>query len=240
MPRYSSLLRETRPNVRETTPPKRPGLTVNELYEQLKEMAVVYTIRPGERVNELELAQRFDVSRTPLREALNRLVAESLLHFVPNRGFFARELHRQDIFDLFELRRSIESSAVLLAAERASIKDLRALRKFWKEVMKTKAQTSAAELTIKDEEFHVRLVALAGNNEMVRALYGINARIHFVRWMDLEQRGHDAFAEHLDILDAIEARDIERCRALTESHITWRMEEIARVVDAGVVRLFSR
>ncbi len=79
MARYTSLLRDTGPRVRETVAPKRAGLTVNDLYEQLKQMAVLYTIRPGERVNELELAERFNVSRTPLREALNRLVAESLL-----------------------------------------------------------------------------------------------------------------------------------------------------------------
>ncbi|QYY33800.1 GntR family transcriptional regulator (plasmid) [Cupriavidus pinatubonensis] len=241
MARYTSLIREDRPRVRETNPPKRAGLTVNELYEELKSMAVLYTIRPGERVNELELADRFNVSRTPLREALNRLVAENLLTFVPNRGFFVRELNRQDIFDLFELRRSIEASAVQLAVERADDKDIRALRKFWKDVMKNRASNApAAELVTRDEEFHVRLVALSGNNEMVRAMYGINARIHFVRWVDIEQRGHDAFAEHLDILDAIEARDAARVRQLTETHITWRMEEIASVVDAGVVKLFSR
>ncbi|MGU7782292.1 GntR family transcriptional regulator [Burkholderia sp. PU8-34] len=237
---YSSLLRESRPRVRETNAPKRAGLTVNDLYEQLKAMAVLYTIRPGERINELELAEKFQVSRTPLREALNRLVAENLLHFVPNRGFFIRELNRQDIFDLFEFRRSIEASAVQLAVERADAKDIRALRKFWKDVMKNKAHAPAAELVIRDEEFHVRLVALSGNNEMVRALYGVNARIHFVRWVDLEQRGHDAFAEHLEILDAIEARDAQRCRELTETHITCRMEEITKVVDAGVVKLFSQ
>ncbi|AOJ91576.1 GntR family transcriptional regulator [Burkholderia multivorans] len=237
---YSSLIRDSKPRVRETNAPKRAGLTVNDLYEHLKEMAVLYTIRPGERVNELELAERFDVSRTPLREALNRLVAENLLTFVPNRGFFVRELNRQDIFDLFELRRSIEASAVQLAVERADVKDVRALRKFWKDTMKNKSAAPATQLVARDEEFHVRLVALSGNNEMVRTMYGINARIHFVRWIDLEQRGHDAFAEHLDILDAIEARDAKRCRELTETHITWRMEEIAKVVDAGVVRLFSQ
>lgn len=132
---------ETRPNVRETNPPKRSGLTVNELYEQLKEMAVLYTIRPGERVNELELAQRYEVSRTPLREALNRLVAENLFQFVPNRGFFARELHRQDIFDLFELRRSIESTATLLAVDRADVKDVRALRTAITERRRTSPQS---------------------------------------------------------------------------------------------------
>ncbi|WP_207005610.1 GntR family transcriptional regulator [Trinickia mobilis] len=240
MPKYSSLIRESRPRVRETNAPKRAGLTVNDLYEQLKTMAVLYTIRPGERVNELELAEKFQVSRTPLREALNRLVAENLLLFVPNRGFYVRELNRQDIFDLFELRRSIESSAVQLAVQRTDDKDVRALRKFWKDVMKNKAHAPAAELVTRDEEFHVRLVAMSGNNEMVRALYGINARIHFARWVDIEQRGHDAFAEHLEILDAIEARDAKRCRELMETHITWRMEEIAKVVDAGVVKLFSQ
>ncbi len=240
MARYTSLLRDTGPRVRETVAPKRAGLTVNDLYEQLKQMAVLYTIRPGERVNELELAERFNVSRTPLREALNRLVAESLLSFVPNRGFFVRGLERQDVFDLYELRRSIESAAVMLAVKRADFKEIRALRRFWKDVLRVKVKVPAEELVAKDEEFHIRLVALSGNNEMVRALYGINARIHFVRWVDLEQRGHDAFAEHLDLLDALEARDAARCRALVETHITWRMEEITKVVEAGVVKLFAR
>lgn len=238
---FSSLIRDSKPKVRKTNAPKRAGFTVNDLYEQLKKMAVLYTIRPGERVNELELAEKFDVSRTPLREALNRLVAENLLTFVPNRGFFVRELNRQDIFDLFELRRSIEASAVQCAVERADLKDIRALREFWQDVVKNKAgQAPTAQLVARDEEFHLRLVALSGNNEMVRSLYSINARIHFVRSVDLEQRGHDAFTEHLEILDAIEARDAQRCRELTEVHITRRMEEIAKVVDAGVVKLYSR
>lgn len=240
MARYTSLIRDDRPRVRETVAPKRAGLTVNDLYEHLKEMAVLYTIRPGERVNELELAEKFSVSRTPLREALNRLVAENLLSFVPNRGFYVRQLDRQDVFDLYELRNSIESAAVQLATRRAEDKDIKALRKFWKDVLKEKGKIPSEELVIKDEEFHVRLVALSGNNEMVRSMYSINSRIHFVRWIDLEQRGHDAFAEHLDILDAIEARDAARCHALVNTHITWRMEEITQVVEAGVVKLYSR
>jgi DNA-binding GntR family transcriptional regulator len=221
--------------------PKRPGLTSNELYEQVKEMAILYTVRPGERVNEMELAAQFEVSRTPLREALNRLVAENILDFVPNRGFFVRELNRQAVFDLYELRRSLESSAVQLAAERASERDIKALRKFWKEAARTKASIApASELVARDEAFHVRLVALSGNKEMVRALENVNARIHFVRWVDFEQRGDDTFSEHFEILDAVEARDIEKCRELIEAHITCRMEEIAKVVDAGIVKLYSR
>lgn len=237
---YSSLIRDSKPRVRETSAPKRSGITVNDLYEQLKEMTVLYTIRPGERVNELELAERFSVSRTPLREALNRLVAENLLDFVPNRGFFVRELNRQDVYDLFELRRCIESAAILLAVNRASANDIAELREFWNEVAKSAATASATELVNCDEEFHLRLVALSGNNEMVRTLYGINARIHFIRWVALEQRVDSTFVEHQEILNALESRNSLNCRDLIEKHITWRMEEIAKVVDAGVLKLFSR
>lgn len=221
-------------------PLKRAGLTVNDLYEQLKQMAIVYRIRPGQRVNELELAETFGVSRTPLREALNRLVAENLLTFVPNRGFYVRELNERDVFDLYELRRSIEVAAVRLSVERADDKDIRALRKFWKDVLKRMDAMPTDELLACDEAFHLRLVALSGNAEMARALRVINARIHFVRWIDLDERGHSAFSEHLQILDAIEARDVAQCTSLTDEHISWRMEEITRVIHAGVVKLYAR
>lgn len=225
---------------REAVAQTRPGLTVNEIYERLKEMAVLYRIRPGQRVNELELAERFDVSRTPIREALNRLVAENLLVFVPNRGFFVRELDGKDVFDLFELRRSIEATAVRLACERASDNDIKTLRRFWKQVLKGAARMPSSELVVKDEEFHLQLAALSGNAEIGRVLQGINARIHYVRWVDVDQRGDAAFTEHLQILDALAERDVERCVALADTHIRWRMEEITRVVHASVVKLFAK
>src|SRR5713226_2915995 len=65
---------------------------VDRVYEQLKAMAVSYELKPGERLNEGELAKRLGVSRTPLREALNRLNTEGFLRFTPGKGFFCREL----------------------------------------------------------------------------------------------------------------------------------------------------
>lgn len=239
MANHSVLVKESRPHVRETVAVKRAGMTVNDVYEQLRQIAVLYTIRPGERVNELELAEQFHVSRTPLREALNRLVAEGLLTFVPNRGFFVRQLDRQDIFDLYELRCAIEALAIVRVCAHASDADLRDLRKFWKSVMKSKATLSAGEFVSRDEEFHLRLAALSGNNEIVRALRNINARIHFVRWIDVEQRGESTHTEHMHLIDLLEARDTEGARALLDSHISRRMEEITNVVQAGVIRLYT-
>ena len=62
--------------------------TVDKLYDQLASMAIGYAFKPGERLNEVALARQLGVSRTPLREALNRLVVEKLLRFLPGKGFF--------------------------------------------------------------------------------------------------------------------------------------------------------
>src|ERR1700759_2563757 len=103
---------------------------VDRVYEQLKEMSISFASNPGERLNEGELAKRLGVSRTPLREALNRLNTEGFLRFTPGKGFFCRELDAHEIFDLYELRKSIEVAVVRLAIKRAKDEDIDALLKF--------------------------------------------------------------------------------------------------------------
>ena len=85
---------------------------VEALYIRLKERAVNFEFRPGERINEGAIARELDASRTPLREALNRLVAERLIAFRPGQGFFCRALDSRTIFELYEMRAVIEVAAV--------------------------------------------------------------------------------------------------------------------------------
>src|ERR1700745_3877723 len=103
---------------------------VDRVYEQLKAMAGSYELKPGERLNEGELAKRLGVSRTPLREALNRLNTEGFLRFAPGRGFCCRQLDAHEIFDLYELRKSIEVASIRLALKRAKDEDIDALLAF--------------------------------------------------------------------------------------------------------------
>ena len=97
---------------------------VERVYDQLKAMAIGYEFKPGERLNEGELARSLGVSRTPLREALNRLNTESLLRFVPGKGFFCRDLDVHEIFSLYEVRKAIEVAAIRLAIQRAKDEDI--------------------------------------------------------------------------------------------------------------------
>ncbi|MGZ8229803.1 MAG: GntR family transcriptional regulator, partial [Burkholderiales bacterium] len=96
-------------------PVARAADSAAQIYEHVKTMAMTFEIRPGERVNEVEIARSLNVSRTPLREALNRLLMEGFLTRAPNRGFIGRPLDAKQVFDLYELRRALEGSIVAIA-----------------------------------------------------------------------------------------------------------------------------
>src|SRR3546814_9325095 len=89
-------------------------------YVALRAMAMSYRFQPGQRLNEGELARELEISRTPLREAMHRLVSEGLLALVSGRGFFARPLEVKEVFDLYEARLGLEIAIVQLACERAT------------------------------------------------------------------------------------------------------------------------
>lgn len=221
--------------------PKRAADTVARIYDRLHQMAIRFEIPPDERLNEVELAGRLKVSRTPLREALNRLVTEGLLIFEPNRGFRCRPLDTKETIDLYEAREVVELGAVRLAVARAESGAIRDLARFWQDVA-AREHRPTTELLRDDEEFHERLAALSGNGELVRALKSINARIHFVRWMDLEreERRAKTYREHFELLAALAARDEDGCARILCAHIERRRDEIVEVIKAGVVRLFYR
>ena len=210
----------------------------NALYESVKEMTVNFAIRPGERINEGALARQLDASRTPLREALNRLVAERLIDFRPGTGFFCRALEAQDIFDLYDLRRVLETAAVTKACATASAADITDLRQGpYAEGLLYKGLT-IAEVVAKDEAFHIALARLSGNAELVRQLIAINERIRFIRWIDMGRRVMETKGEHTAIMDAVEARDADTAADLMSAHITKRMDQIVSAVREGYSSIY--
>ena len=110
--------------------PNGPDGDVAYLYEAIQEMAVSYKFKPGERLNERALAQQLGVSRTPLREALNRLSAEGFLDFEAGRGFSCRPLEPKQVMDLYGLRAALERESVRLAVDHATEEDIAELEDF--------------------------------------------------------------------------------------------------------------
>ncbi len=210
------------------TNPRQSG-RVERVYQVLREMAVDFRLKPGERINEVALSKALGASRTPLREALNRLVSENFLTFEPGRGFFGRKLLMKDVADLYQVRGALEQYAVSAATGTASDDELADLSGFLDRTIADIGHTSEQLLAF-DEYFHESIAGLTGNDELVRMLRNLNARIRFFRWVDMQSRRSRTQNEHREILQAIQQRDGNRASELMTMHISRRSEEIAAAV----------
>ena len=206
-------------------------------YRALREMAMTYRLPPGQRLNEGELARRLAVSRTPLREALHRLVSEGLLTARAGRGFFARPLDVKEVFDLYETRLAVESATVALAAERGAPASLGALREWVERSAAVQESAPVETLLALDEGFHERVAEAAGNAELLRLLRNVNARVHFVRWIDMSGRRDATQADHRAIVEAIAGGDAPAAVAIVRPHIARRLDQIVEVIGEGHARL---
>lgn len=212
---------------------------VEKVYLRIRDMAIDYDFKPGERLNEVALSKELGVSRTPLREALNRLSIEGLLRFTPGKGFFCRDLEVQEIFELYELRKSLEVAALRLSIQRATDAQIQETLTFLEATGPEAGERSVAELVTLDEAFHERLMAMAGNAEMLRVLKNVNARIRFVRWIDMGRGDRPASQrEHHLLLEALLARDEAGGVAILEQHIARRMDQITSAIREGYAHIY--
>ncbi len=219
---------------------KPSGSSVDRIYEQLKQMAMNYQFRPGEPLNEVELAASFSVSRTPLREVLNRLVAEGLLDFVPRKGFSCKPLDTQRMFDLYEVRCGLEMMSARLATERATDAELQALQQRWEAISDSFCDLTPVECTRCDEQFHEQIAQLSHNAELLRSLQNVNARAHYLRLISMEQEHYrrTTCAEHRLILQAMGDRNPEAAARCMAAHVTLRQEELVEVIKEAIARLY--
>jgi len=223
------------------TPAKKPsGSSVDRIYEQLKQLAVNYKFRPGEPLNEVDLAASFGVSRTPLREVLNRLVAEGLLDFVPRKGFSCKPLDTKRVFDLYEVRCGLEMMSAKLATERASDDEIEALVQFWKTATEKFCTLTPVDCARCDETFHERLAELSQNSELLHMLQNVNARAHYLRLISMEQETYrqSTCAEHQRILQAMQDRNVDAAVNAMAAHVNLRQEQLVAVIKEGVARLY--
>ena len=213
--------------------------SVDKIYDQVRAMATDFEFKPDERINEGELANRLGTSRTPLREALNRLVAEGFLTFQNGRGFFCRSLDPAQILALYEARQAIECEALRLAVQRASDEEIAEVLDFLNATESAYTSSSSThELVELDEAFHLRIVRMAKNAEFERLLANVNAKIRYVRWIDMNERRGVTPAAHVRIAKALEARNEEMAVAELRDHIGKRSEEATEAVRIAYSQLY--
>ncbi len=228
-----------------SSPAEKKPSRAESLYVIVKDMAILFKFKPGERINEVDLAHRLGASRTPLREALNRLVAEGFLVLKQGRGFFCRDLKPREMFELYQFRAVLEVAAVRLACEQATEQEVTDLAHFLDQTGPEEGGRSSEKLVELDEFFHESIVALSRNMEMCRTLENINARIKYFRWVDMDSKRGEAPSkreetqrEHRAVVEALMARDADLAAHHMNGHIARRLDEITAAIKESYSRIY--
>ncbi|MGC5035715.1 GntR family transcriptional regulator [Streptomyces sp. DT190] len=183
----------------------------------LRREIVAGDLRPGDRLVERELAERFGVSRVPVREAIRSLVAEGFVHFETPRRTVVRRLTPTDVKELFELREALEVYAAGLAASRATPEDLAEVRALLDRAAAATEAGDAEAITDVNSRLHDRIVAMAGNSLLTEALEPVAGRL---RWMTRRnEEWSQLLVEHRELYEAIASGDPDRARAHALTHV---------------------
>jgi DNA-binding GntR family transcriptional regulator len=192
------------------------------VYNEIKNLILCNEILPGQKLHHQQLSERLGVSRTPVREALTRLVQEGYVSFLPNRGFTCKEIRLQEAEELYELREALEAFAVEKAIANLSDAALRALRAKMHSYGRDVENRFTRERLVYDQDVHLAIAELAGNETLKNMLSHVFERIVLKRRTDGlydPARGVSAHQEHLRLLEAMEHRDANAAVAILRGHI---------------------
>ena len=165
---------------------------------------------PGQKLHHQQLSERLGVSRTPVREALTRLVQEGYVSFLPNRGFTCKEIRIQEAEELYDLRESLEAFAVEKAVEKLTDQALAELRQRLDLYGHDVQNRFTRERLVYDQDVHLHIAQIAGNETLKNTLSHVFERIVLKRRTDGiydPARGLTAHQEHTELLEAMLRRD---------------------------------
>lgn len=201
-----------------------------QAYAQVKQLIFEFALMPGDRFSESELAERVQVSRTPLRQALQRLEREGFLQVFPKLGWQVAPLDFDTFDELYDLRILIESHAAARLCEAELRPQLAELAAVWL-VPVDERLTDVAAVGAADEAFHTLLVEGSGNREMLRVHREITERIRIIRRLDFTKpaRIETTYDEHARLVRALTRRRAEEACRLLRAHIEQSKLEVRHI-----------
>lgn len=212
------------------------GATSDMVYAILHEAILSGIVPPGQRLGEEPLAALFEVSRTPVREALLRLETTGLAHRVPRRGLIVARITPQEIVEVYVVRETLDGLAAYLAAQFATPSDVADLVAINEQFARAEQTGSVVEMADLNLRFHEAIARIARNSLLTQFLTQISHQVRRIPGTTFQHPGRAARAveEHADIVKAIQAGDAERARQLaTESMATARRIRIAMLEREG-------
>lgn len=206
-----------------------------ELRDEIEEMIAFGKLCPGMHLDETELAERFGVSRTPVREALNQLASADLIEIRPRRGAIVKQIGPQRLVEMFEVMAELEGMCGRLAARRMSPDEQKTLLEIHRRSQSAVVDGNDADLYYElNDEFHGAIYAGSHNAFLTEQVWLMRRRLRPYRRLQLRVRGRiqNSFEEHEAIVAALLAGDADKVNGLLRSHVIVQGQRFADLIAA--------
>jgi DNA-binding GntR family transcriptional regulator len=204
----------------------------DKIAETLEQLVFSGTYRDGERLDEVTLAEQFNVSRTPIREALQVLVSDGIAEKIPRRGVFVRQPGPVQLMEMFEMMAELEAACGRLAASRISEEGLQQLVDANSSCQKAIDANDHAKYYSENEKFHQIIYRGTANCYLEKQALRLQSKLKAYRKMQLRFRGRMAqsMTEHREIVDALKAEDAEKAAHVLRSHVAVQGEKFHQLM----------
>jgi DNA-binding GntR family transcriptional regulator len=208
----------------------------DKAYTALRNLIVssdVYRSRADIRLDERQLAQDFGISRTPVREAMVQLEREGFVRSVPRRGVYVVRKTKSEVIELIQAWAALESMAARLLTQSASDADIAGLRRMFTTFEGDKLHAKLDEYSEVNIAFHQTIIELSGNQVLIRLAENLFTHMRMIRGSTIgeDDRVERSIRDHMNIIQALEARDTERAEDLVRQHALGLAEHVAKHVD---------
>src|SRR5215475_4927549 len=208
----------------------------NKAYAALRNVIIasdVYRSRTDIRLDERQLAQDFGISRTPVREAMAQLEREGFVRSVPRRGVYVVRKTKREVIEMIHAWAALESMAARLITQQASDKDIAGLRRMFATFEGDKLHAKLDEYSKVNIDFHQTIIKLSGNAVLINLAENLFTHMHMIRRQTIgeEDRADRSIRDHMNIIQALEARNTERAEDLVRQHALGLAEHVAKHVD---------
>ena len=208
----------------------------NRAYAALKNVIVsmdVYRSRQDIRLDERQLAQDFGVSRTPVREAMAQLEREGFVRSVPRRGIYVVRKTKSEVIEMITAWAALESMAARLITEHASDDEIVSLRKMFATFEDGALRAHLDEYSEANIEFHQSIIRMSGNSVLIALAENLFTHMRMIRRKTIveKDRVEKSIRDHMNIIEALEARDTKRAEDLVRNHALGLAEHVAKYAD---------
>lgn len=209
--------------------------TITAVHNAIREMILNREILPGEKINQIGMASRLEVSRTPIINALHRLESEGLVDRLQNSGFYVHRLSIQELQDLFDLREALDIVIINNLVHNITETEINTLEEIFANFVESGQEIDREEYRRRDMKFHLTLVGFCRN----RMIQKVNDNLQILArsyTAGLIRPHEETLREHVNIISALRRRDAAGAEAEIRNHINRTKDLIRETVD-GLIRM---